>query len=264
MTGVAHVMLKIFYHRSSATQLNLVLEELVSHSERRSCKDLPSKFELFGCTSPGTKGSQQMRWGAHVLSPELYLSLSSRQQKPCFFTVYFSRPVEARISAPTLENYLNCRWFCSSWRVKELSGRVQNAWLGLKWQWLAACGSSVPHFKGSGSVHRTASKAAGTPSLPGEVGRFSNLLCWDFKSLLLLSPGLSSSAISTAHSLLGCCLLWLMTIINQTFYTPELYTEKTKRGGDRQRAFCCSADSTDNIYSFVGHFFSPVWWVINL
>lgn len=33
MTGVAQVMLKILNHRSSAMQLNLVLEDLLSHSD---------------------------------------------------------------------------------------------------------------------------------------------------------------------------------------------------------------------------------------
>jgi len=59
MTGVAKVMCKILHHRKSAIPLSLVLEELTSHSEWRSCKDFPSEFELTGCTSPGRKGSQK-------------------------------------------------------------------------------------------------------------------------------------------------------------------------------------------------------------
>lgn len=97
----------------------------------------------------------------------------------------------------------------------------------------------------TGSWGGSAISSAGT-------SRASCLLAW------------AAQPLARAHSLLGCCLLWLMTIINQTFYTPELYTEKTKKGGDRQRAFRCFADSTDNISSFMGHFSSPVWWVINL
>lgn len=57
-----------------------MLEDLVAHSGWRSCKASLS-------TSPGTKGSQQIRWGAHVLSPELYLRLYSKQQKPYFFFI---------------------------------------------------------------------------------------------------------------------------------------------------------------------------------
>lgn len=94
------------------------------------------------------------------------------------------------------------------------------------------------------------SKAAGQwPRLHQRLQGLSGCRKWEgstvfyrqiSRALLLVSPGLRSSPISRAHSLLSCLQRWLMTIISQGSHTPELYTKEVrgKGQGESLSLFC--------------------------
>lgn len=101
-------------------------------------------------------------------------------------------------------------WEWSDNRLLLLTAQYHTSKVVGQWTWLHQRPPGSLAVWRCGKVHRA------------HRGRISRVL-------LLVFPGLSSSPISRAHSLLGCHLLWLMTIISQDFYTPELYTKKKWR-----------------------------------
>lgn len=96
--------------------------------------------------------------------------------------------------------------------------------------------------------------------LPGEVQQ-SPLLGFQGPPV----PGQAAQPL--AEHILGWAVAsfdWWQSLIKPSTHLSFIQEKQNKKGRGQGESLCCSADSTDNISSFVGHFSSPVWWEINL